>query len=204
MAAFTQRFATQGGFFIYFFLFYPCLLLLLVVLQTAEQQPLYFPHGLNQADNRWVFLLILSRLKDHWITNNNLELDRGSKFKKQDTWQALYLECLRCRSLSHWQPEEYLAQLMGVTTQQTITAKPDRKGCRNSPIDIMSAPEKKKTQHFGSNINIFWLPLRKSKNPHDTPFMESDLSDSRRQTKLLWQEDKSSFNLWLSRQIISN
>ena len=39
-------------------------------------------------------------------------------------------------------------------------------------------------------------------NPHNIPITQSDLSDSTMQTKLFWQEDKGSFNLWLSKQIM--
>lgn len=196
MAAFTQ-----WEIFHFFACSIPAFCCYLLFYNQSRTATTVLPHGLHKADNRWVFLLILSRLKDHWIRKNKLELDRGSKFKKQDTWQALYLKGLRGRSLSHWQPDEYLAQLMGAATQHTKAAKPDRKGCRSSPTDKECTREDK---GLGSNTSIFSFALGKSKNPHNTPIMQSDLSDNTMQTILFWQEDESSFNRWLSRQIISN
>lgn len=65
----------------------------------------------------------------------------------------------------------------------------------------MSAPDKKRNlEKISVNSDL----LLENPKFHDTPIMQSDLSDSTMQTKLLWQEDKNSFSLWLSRQIISD
>lgn len=82
-----------------------------------------------------------------------------------------------------------------------MVVKPDSKGSRSFSIDIKTVPEKGKTNKQNKGLISASSDLL-LEDSHNTPVVQFELSDSAMQTKLFWQEDKSLFNLQLSKQII--